>query len=561
MANPTFVIIVMDEKLIRRIYLLSLVSLIICYILGMLVHVLEVDAAQYASISLELLQRKGWWTITDGGQAYLDKPPLLFWLDSRVYLVLGYTDFAYKVPAIISTLAASYSLFRMGRLWYGSVAGRIAPIMYLCTTGVLLMNNDVRTDAILTNYLLISMWHISEYLENQPRKLFHLTLAFVAAGLAMMAKGPIALVLPALGIFTHLLLRRSWRPVYILHFSYGLLIFTLVCSPAIYSVYHQYGWYGVRFYLWIQSFGRITGENVWNNHPPFYFLTLNWVWSALPWAVISILAVIWQIKRIVKQGFRLLPGQEFISVGIFILGLLMLSTSQYQLPHYINILLPYSILSSAGYLGQKAINVRGYKWLHIIQGIILLILIAVVSTIALWAFPVSHWYIAVLSGLLLGIGVIMWLYKKAGLEIKVVYSSALICAGLWVLINGSLFPQWLSYQSNYNVVSDLKKFKKEASVKEFITYGPVHAHALDFYAQKQVTNHNYPISDSFAASHPISYVYTDLGGYNNLKEHTKEVNVIRGYGYYNIAFLSIGFINPKTRSKYLQPRYLLEVEW
>lgn len=49
------------------------------YLLGMfLIPLMDVDAAQYASISREMLARNSFLQVFDLGKDYLDKPPMLF---------------------------------------------------------------------------------------------------------------------------------------------------------------------------------------------------------------------------------------------------------------------------------------------------------------------------------------------------------------------------------------------------------------------------------------------------------------------------------------------------
>jgi 4-amino-4-deoxy-L-arabinose transferase-like glycosyltransferase len=53
--------------------------------LGSAVSVMDVDAAQYASISREMSVTGSVLKIYNGGREYLDKPPLLFWLSSALF--------------------------------------------------------------------------------------------------------------------------------------------------------------------------------------------------------------------------------------------------------------------------------------------------------------------------------------------------------------------------------------------------------------------------------------------------------------------------------------------
>jgi 4-amino-4-deoxy-L-arabinose transferase-like glycosyltransferase len=55
-------------------------GLLFVAIAGLFLDVMDVDAAQYASIALEMTQNGSWLQVMHRGTDYLDKPPLLFWL-------------------------------------------------------------------------------------------------------------------------------------------------------------------------------------------------------------------------------------------------------------------------------------------------------------------------------------------------------------------------------------------------------------------------------------------------------------------------------------------------
>ena len=63
-------------------FALMLALIVLLYTVGSYVDVMEVDAAQYASMSQEMLQTGEFLQVHHRYQDYLDKPPLLFWLSS-----------------------------------------------------------------------------------------------------------------------------------------------------------------------------------------------------------------------------------------------------------------------------------------------------------------------------------------------------------------------------------------------------------------------------------------------------------------------------------------------
>ena len=65
----------------KNTFVLLLLACIGVYLAGVfMIPLMDIDAAQYASISREMLARNSFLQVFDLGKDYLDKPPMLFWL-------------------------------------------------------------------------------------------------------------------------------------------------------------------------------------------------------------------------------------------------------------------------------------------------------------------------------------------------------------------------------------------------------------------------------------------------------------------------------------------------
>ena len=100
----------MNRFIHHKIYWLLLTITCFVYLLGMLIDVMQVDAAQYAGMSMEMIQNKSFLQVFNRGNDYLDKPPLLFWLSSLSIGAFGINNFAFKLPSVLSSLLAIYSI-------------------------------------------------------------------------------------------------------------------------------------------------------------------------------------------------------------------------------------------------------------------------------------------------------------------------------------------------------------------------------------------------------------------------------------------------------------------
>ena len=72
-----------------------ILGILLVGIIGLDLPVMDVDASQYASISMEMLQNVSWLEVQHRHADYLDKPPLLFWTAALSYLLFGINTWAY----------------------------------------------------------------------------------------------------------------------------------------------------------------------------------------------------------------------------------------------------------------------------------------------------------------------------------------------------------------------------------------------------------------------------------------------------------------------------------
>ena len=429
----------------------------IVYVVGWFINVMDPDSAQYASITREMLERGDFLTFTDQGREYLDKPPLLFWLSGISFKIFGVNNVAFRIPAFLATLLALYSTFKLAELYYDKKTGYLAALILATVQATFLINHDVRTDTNLICWFVFSMWQVAVYLEN--KKPIHFTLAFLGIGLAMLAKGPIGLVAPGLGIFMHLAIRKEWKTLFNPIWIVGLAIVGILLLPMSYGLYTQFdqhpekivngltGVSGLRFFYWTQSFGRITGENVWKNNVGPFFLSHNSLWAFFPWSLFLVLGLIREAKNIFLHLTGKTAQKEFLIFFGLLLPFMALSASAYQLPHYAFIVYPLGAIITAKYVLHVLYepDISGAKLLHIIQTSVLTLLMIGVFMLVWFCFPEHNLLALIFYGLLLtGFLYITFALKSPHKTILICVLSAI---GTNLILNSYFYPELLKYQA------------------------------------------------------------------------------------------------------------------
>ena len=526
------------------------------YLLGFSIPLMDIDASQYASISLEMLQKGSWLEVFHRGDDYLDKPPLLFWLSAFFYSLFGVADWVYRLPSVLSTILGAFSTYYLGKMLYNRQAGYFAALTLVSCQAWFLINNDVRTDTLLANFTIFGIWQIHAFL--QDGKNLRIFWAAIGVAAAMMTKGPIGLMVPVLALGMDWLLHRQWKHFFRWQWLLLLGLVGLLLSPMVYGLYTQFGWEGPRFYFWTQSFGRLTGESEWSNDTSPFFFVHTLAWSFLPWTFLFALSFWDKGKLILRQGFRLGKGQEALTFFGVLLPFLALSMSNYKLPHYIYVFFPLmAILTGKGMdeLVKRPKTGPRFQTLKGLQLILMIALWVLVGLLVLVAFRREDAFSFLLMGFF-GLGSFLLWWMGPGAYSSLIMSTLLCIVGVNALMNYHVYPELLQYQASSSAA--FYTHDKGIEKGELMTF-QYQAHALDFYRREQVPEaHNQHELLKMRQRHP--YVLTRASNLETLSEMGLDYKLMRRFKDYPVTRLSLPFLNPYTRTKQLKIYALAKLE-
>ena len=525
--------------------------LCLVYFIGFGIDTMDVDAAQYASISREMLASGSYLQVFDHGKDYLDKPPFLFWISALSMKIFGINNFAYRFPSFLFSLLAVYATYKFSLLYYSKKIALLSAVLLACCQAFFLMNHDVRTDTILMGWVMFSIWQLAAWYKNN--KLYHFIVACLAIAGGMMTKGPIALLVPAFCFGSHFILeRRLFKMLFRWQYILGILIIALLLLPMCIGLYSQFdlhpekivndatGVSGLRFFFWTQSFGRITGESTWNNNHNIFFLFQNLLWAFLPWILFFIIAFYFEIKKIIQQKFKLSPGQEWITTGGFILTYLALGSSKYQLPHYLFVALPLAAIITARFL-YKLIYQQKYpalhkhlKWIHFI----LFILLWLILLIMLYCFNAPFWIEITAALFAAGYFALHFYYYHSPKYLLVICIFTI--SGINLFLNGFLYPALLKYQMGSSVGKWI--YTNKLPVKKFFVYQYENPWSLGFYSQGNIQK-----QDSITNISAGDYIITDEKKLHDFDSIGKKYTILYTGEDFHISGLKLKFINPSFR--------------
>ncbi len=276
----------------------------------------------------------GQWLVTHvNGVVNSHKPPLFFWLIAIFSLPLGtVTEFTARLPSVVAALGTLVLVMRLGRRWFGPKTAALAGV--LLATSYMFWDKArwSQIDSLLCFLIWVALsafdaWRSGDADGRRAGALF-----WLAAGLAVLAKGPVGLLLP-LGIVILFLAfernLRSWRgfapllgPVVFVLVAGSWAVAATLWGPADYSVVGALREHFVE-----------RGMHGMHHLRPFWYYAERLPLSLLPWTGLlpGAMIVAWRNRR------RSVGLRYCLVAAIFVVVFFSISTEKrdlYVLPAF-----------------------------------------------------------------------------------------------------------------------------------------------------------------------------------------------------------------------------------
>jgi 4-amino-4-deoxy-L-arabinose transferase-like glycosyltransferase len=312
----------------------------------------DVDSVQ-AQISRTMLSSGDWVTPRIDGVLYVEKPPLIYWTMAISYRIFGVSDWAARVPVVLSAIALALLTAAFGVWAFGKKAGFYAGLSIATCVGLFLFTRIQIPDVMLTFTIALAMWGFLRALdpdEKHPR--LWAALLWASLGVGLLLKSLIAVVFPAAAALIYLAITKqlfragTWRR---LHVWSGLCILLVIASPwhilatlrnppyfawTLHSGPGQY--HGFLWFYFINEqllrFLNLRYPRDYNTVPRLYFWLFHLLWL-FPWSVYLPATAKLSYKPVDRAGqTRLLA----LCWTAFVLVFFTFSTTQeyYSMPIY-----------------------------------------------------------------------------------------------------------------------------------------------------------------------------------------------------------------------------------
>jgi 4-amino-4-deoxy-L-arabinose transferase-like glycosyltransferase len=498
------------------------------------------DEPRYARIAQEMREQGHWVTPLLEGKPWLEKPPLLYWITIPLYSALGNSETAARIGSALCALIAALSIFYLGSATWSKQAGFLGAAILLTSLGFIGFGRSASTDMPFTCCLTLALTILlgappsrrsskSNTVSNCRRDALlrqsdagqagapWILFAYIFLGLAVLAKGPVAIILAA-GIMLSVWflddrggLFRKWLVIP------GIVLTATVSIPWFWLAFKQNGFAFISTFLINHNFARyITAIH--HHSQPFFFYLPALLALFFPWSSWLPLLISKSPVQAIRRWREWDISMVFLACWFF-LPLTFFSLSDSKLAGYILPSLPPLALLMGIYISRAIPNIGiGFSSLtsrlraSAILDLILSIGMAVAAPIVFQKEYGGAWK----TGLLLSTAMLIpalfsIVFKFRGKPLHAFVAT--LAQGLLLVMAIAQFA--FPVLGNYHSTRDLahRALELRQSGESIVTYRFFH-HTLHYYTGYQVVG---KLDDphslvQFAREHPGLLVVTDISG-------------------------------------------------
>ena len=323
----------------------------------------DVDEGAFSQATLEMFQRGDFLSTYLNGVPRYDKPILVYWLQAACVLLLGPTEWAFRLPSAVCATLWCGLVFLFTRSIYGISAALAAAACTATSVGVFVIGRAATADALLNLLIAAAMFSAWLYLQRGERKwLYGL---FAAMALGVLAKGPVAILVPGAVTLLFCLLRKTpkvwlrmvldWR---------GIALFLLIAAPWYAIILYKEGWAFVEGFIMKHNVQRFSQPLQSHGGSLVYYFPIVLL-ASLPHTGLF-LRMFLKVKSLWKDDLQCFLLLWFAFVFVFF------SLSGTKLPHYVL----YGMSGTFVLIGLQATQAPSRWWLAVPAALFFVFLLA-----------------------------------------------------------------------------------------------------------------------------------------------------------------------------------------
>ncbi len=307
--------------------------------------------SNYALTAKEMLLSQDFISPRIYGNYWYDKPVFFYWELIAAFKAFGITEFAARFFPAVFGLVGVIMTYIFAKKIYDTRTALISGLILTTSLGYFIVSKLIITD--MTFFVFFNAVLVFFYIAYTGKRKSWYYMCYISAGLAVLTKGPIGILLPGLIVTLFIAIRRDWREIPRMK-PLGFVLFLLIVSAWYFPMYLLHGQDFLETFLGVHNVLRATQSehprwDVWYYYGALFFLLF------FPWSFVTAPQAALKYIREYRANNSL---PHFDKTKTFLLTWALTITIFYQLmatkyPTYsLPSLLPVAILAARFLIGE-----------------------------------------------------------------------------------------------------------------------------------------------------------------------------------------------------------------
>jgi 4-amino-4-deoxy-L-arabinose transferase-like glycosyltransferase len=231
------------------VFLIGLISAVIFIPFIGNCNLFDWDEINFAECAREMLVTGNYSHVQLNFRPFWEKPPVFIWMQALSMNIFGVNEFAARFPNALCSIVSLISMYEMGRRFHSPKFGLTWCLLYAATLLPHFYFKSGIIDPWFNLFIFLSIYHCICFLNNPggKKELFNALYAGIFLGLAVLTKGPAAMLIIAVTLIIFLIWNRKLKVLFSLHF----IVFTIT------TLFVSGSWFLVE---WMKGNGEVIKE-------------------------------------------------------------------------------------------------------------------------------------------------------------------------------------------------------------------------------------------------------------------------------------------------------------
>ena len=470
------------------------------------------DEPRYARIAQEMYEQGNWITPHLEGKPWLEKPPLYYWLTIPLFAIFKSSETAARVGPAVCAFVTGLIVFWLGAVLRTRLAGLLGATVLLTSLGFVGYGRSASTDMPFTCCFTLAMAILAVAVERDIG--LKVLCAYAFLGLAVLAKGPVALILAAgIGLSFWLLherggLGRRWRIIT------GLIVVAIVSIPWFWLVFRENGYAFISTFFINHNLARFVTD-IHHHSQPFYYYVPVLLVLIFPWSGWLFMLISESPVERVRRWRQWDPRMVFYTCW-FLVPILFFSLSDSKLAGYILPSFPPLALILGIRISRCLDDASASRKLR--TGMVLHLILSALMAIGALVYFHNEYGGSWIVGLWLSFAILVPALFAFGFNSsckRAFKATALQGIVILVAIVQFAFPVLGAYHSAREIAHQALMLQKKG--EPIVTYRFFH-HSLHYYSGYRIEDdlRDFGSLYQFAQTHTSALVVTKLDGLKDL---------------------------------------------